>query len=137
MPTYEYRCKDGHKFDRVSTIRDYSPVVRCNCGQFADRIFTVAPMGFVQGDVSYRCPITDKPITSRKEHEENLARHGCRILEPGEREGLTRQRAQEDAIFDAKVEATAEEFVANLPAEKKEQLGKELDAGADVSIDRI
>lgn len=137
MPTYEYRCKDGHKFDKVSSIKDYRTTTQCNCGQPADRIFTVAPMGFVRGDVHYRCPITDEPITSLSQHEENLARHGCRLLEPGEQADAVKFRQREEADFDAKIEATAEEFVGNLPPEKLEKLGIELDSGADVSIERI
>jgi len=136
MPTYEYRCKNGHKFDRVFTIKEYQPITQCDCGCSADRIFTVAPVGFVRGDVHYRCPITNKPITSHAEHEENLARHGCRVLESGEREDAARFRAREEAEFDAKIEATTEEFVANLPADKKEQLACELDAGVDISFER-
>lgn len=137
MPTYEYRCQSGHKFDKVSTIREYSPTATCRCGQPASRIFTVAPMGFVRGDVHYRCPITDAPITSMREHEENLARHGCRILEPGERDDAVKFKAREEAEFDAKIEATAEAFVGELPPEKLEKLGIELDSGVDVSFERI
>lgn len=94
-------------------------------------------MGFVRGDVHYRCPITDEPITSLSQHEENLARHGCRLLEPGEQADAVKFRQREEAAFDAKIEATAEEFVGNLPPEKLEKLGIELDSGADVSIERI
>lgn len=43
------------------------------------------PGPFVSGDYQpYDCPITGRTIDGRKEHRENLARHGCRLLEKGE-----------------------------------------------------
>ncbi|MBF0157489.1 MAG: hypothetical protein HQL57_09930 [Magnetococcales bacterium] len=32
----------------------------------------------------YDCPITGQVIEGRRAHRENLARHGCRLLEAGE-----------------------------------------------------
>jgi putative FmdB family regulatory protein len=137
MPTYHYRCPEGHTIQRITTMREHKNTATCNCGKIAQQIIISAPMGFVKGDLPvYTCPITDKPITSRKEHEENLARHGCRILESGEKEEAERYRKQVEADLDAKVEATAVEFVEKLPTESREQLGRALDSGLDVSVER-
>lgn len=145
MPTYEYKCRTGHITTRFSSIADYKSSIPCGytvgelgCACIAERHITQAPMGFVQADLpAYRCPITDTPITSRKAHEENLAKHGCRVLESGEREEVSRRRAAEDAALEASVEKTAEEFVENLPSAKREQLGREIESGLDVNITRI
>lgn len=40
----------------------------------------------------YDCPITGKIIDGRYAHRENLARHGCRVLEKGEKEAAERDR---------------------------------------------
>jgi hypothetical protein len=125
--------------ETISKVADYVPQVPCKhegCYSIADRFISRAPMGFVKADIAYKCPITDKPITSRREHEENLARHGCRVFEAGEKEEAQRRHAAAEAELDAKVEATAEEFVGSLSTEKREQLGRELDSGLDVSVER-
>ena len=138
MPMYEYKCPESGKvIERSIRLSDYKSVAVCTCGAMAVRFISQAPMAFVRADVHYRCPITDEPITSRQAHEANLAKHGCRLLEPGETDEVGKFRAAEEAEFDAKVEATAEEFVAGLPTEKREKLGVELDSGADVSFERI
>lgn len=138
MPTYTYKCTEsGKKIERFNSIKEYQPVATCNCGSPAERYFDRAPAGFVKADLPvYRCPITDIPITSRREHEENLARHGCRILETGEKEQMLRAKAAEEAAFDAQIEATAEEFVEKLPSAKREQLGRELKSGLDITVAR-
>lgn len=37
---------------------------------------------------AYDCPITGRMIDGKREHRENLERHGCRILEPGETQAV-------------------------------------------------
>lgn len=57
----------------------------------------------------YTCPVTGTWIEGRAAHRENLKRHGCRILEKGEKEEArnTRERELERAI-----ERTADAMVA-------------------------
>lgn len=139
MPLYEYKCEAGHVSTLVSSVKDYQKAIPCGhdgCGCVAERYITSAPM--VRGDYAgYNCPITDKWIEGRRAHEENLRRHGCRVLEEGETEAFRRRKALADAELDASVEATAEEFVAKLPQAKKEQLAAELDAGVSAEVVRI
>lgn len=77
-----------------------------------------APM--VIGDFTpYDCPITGKMIEGRRAHEENLKRHDCRILEPGERADNTRngqlaieaENKKRDAAIDGIVDAVANEVL--------------------------
>jgi len=141
MPTYEYKCPNGHKFELVRPVKAYQrqeecPV--CDGKVMAERFWSRAPMGYVQANYpAYKCPVTDKIIDGRAAHEENLKRTGCRILEPGEREESIRRRAAEDAALEASIEATAEQFVENLPSDKREQLGRELESGVDVTVQRL
>jgi len=80
--------------------------------------------------------VTGKWIEGRKAHEENLKRHGCRVLEPGEAESSRRRVADEDAKLEAAIESTAEQFVASLPAAKQEKLASEMQAGVTATVVR-
>lgn len=65
---------------------------------------------------AYDCPITGRPVEGRAAHRENLARHGCRILEAGEKEdvqrnGRARLEAKIDRSVDEAVDAIAKDFI--------------------------
>lgn len=84
----------------------------------------------------YACPITGTHISSKRQHEENLKQHGCRVLETGERDYNERVRAQEEAAFERKVDQTIEREIALMPSDKRERLGKELTAGVTAEVTR-
>lgn len=135
MPLYQYQCPDVHKFERILPLVRYDEPQNCpTCGQPAQKL-VAAPA--VRGDYApYQCPVTGKMIEGRRAHIENLARHNCRILEPGEKEeAMRRRRASEEALENSVAE-TAAKFVAELPSEKREKLASELSHGIDVSIER-
>lgn len=88
-----------------------------------------------QLDVDYACPVTGKPIRSKKAHEENLRLHGCHVLETGEKENAQRNYQRAEKEFDAAIEQTVEEEIAKLPPEKLQQLAAEV-ATTDVQITR-
>jgi|SRR6478752_1936223 len=77
-------------------------------------------------EYDYECPITGKPIVGKKAHEENLKLHGKHVFEKGELEDAQRTRKALDDALDAKLEATAVEFVKSLSPERKAQLEFEL-----------
>ena len=84
----------------------------------------------------YQCPVTGGWVEGRRAHEENLKRHGCRVLESGETEAFRKSRVQEEAKLDREVDATVEQFYETLPTEKREALATAVQSGLDVSIDR-
>lgn len=136
MPTYRYHCPGcARDFDIFKRLADFAREERCShCSfQLQRRILAPAVMGDYQG---YDCPITGKWIEGRRAHEENLKRHGCRVLEAGETEAYTRQKAADEAAFDDSVESTVEEFIEKLPAVKKERLANEVSAGFGVTFER-
>lgn len=136
MPLYTYKCPTcGRGRDVFKAIADIDRKEECsNCG-FAMNRQVAAPA--VRGDYAgYTCPVTGAWIEGRRAHKENLARQGCRVLEPGETEAVARRRQQEDAALDSKIEATVEQFFETLPTEKKERLANEVASGADVQIVR-
>lgn len=91
----------------------------------------------VRGDYEgYACPITGAWIEGRKAHQENLRRHGCRVLEPGEKDEVIRRKAAGEAALDRSIEATVDEFVETLPTAKREKLIAEVEGGLDVQVIR-
>lgn len=134
MPLYSYKCPGcGHKEDVLRKLADYQLPQQCNnCADWMDRQIS-APM-VIADYAGYDCPITGDWIEGKKAHKENLARHGCRILEPGERESLSRRKQAHDEALDRSVEETAAQFVEALPSREKELLGTALDSGLDVNF---
>ena len=50
---------------------------------------------YVSSDYSaYSCPITGEVVEGRAAHRENLKKHGCRIVEKGEREHAEKRRRE-------------------------------------------
>ena len=134
MPIYEYKCHCGKRIDKFLRLQDYDVPQRCECGEVMVKQFS-APM--VRGDYqAYNCPITGKLIDGRAAHRENLARHGCRVLESGETESVKRYRQAQELQLDRALDATAEEFVATLPARKAEQLVAEIQNGITAEVVR-
>lgn len=134
MPLYTFHCPEGHRFTRFLRLADYDLAQSCDCGKAAERIIT-APA--IQTDYAgYTCPVTGDWIEGRRAHKENLAKHGCRVLETGEREQFAQRKREEDAAFEEQVAETAAAVAANMPSHKKELLGKALDSGLDVGYSR-
>jgi hypothetical protein len=75
------------------------------------------PMPMISGDYkAYECPITGRPVEGRREHRENLAKHGVRVFEKGEFEDVKKngpKRVQEkiDAAIDRAAEKAAREIL--------------------------
>jgi len=71
---------------------------------------------YVQGDYKpYECPITGNIIDGRKEHAQNLEKHGCRVHEKGEFEevkkyGKQRYEQELDRAIDKAAQAAAREI---------------------------
>lgn len=135
MPTYSYHCPAcGNAFDRILRLAEYDSPQLCECGHEALKRI-VAPA--VRGDYAgYSCPVTGDWVEGRRAHEENLRRHGCRVLEPGEAEASRRRVAEEESAFDRRIEQTAEQLVAGLPAQKLEQLASEMQSGVTATVTR-
>lgn len=83
----------------------------------------------VVGDFEpYACPVSGEWISGRAAHNENLAKQGCRVLEPGETEDYKRQtQAADDAVANSVAE-TAAKIVEGFSPEKKALLGQALEA---------
>ncbi len=136
MPLYLYKCPTcNRKREVLKRLADIDSPTQCmKCSDWMNRQLTAA---HVAADYPpYNCPITGKLIEGRAAHRENLARHGCRVLETGEKEAAAAFRAREDAELDAKLDETAEKLIESLPQEKLERLHAEADAGVDIQLTR-
>lgn len=135
MPIYSYKCPAcGQAFDKFLRLIDYDAPQTCACGSEAVKQLA-APA--VRGDYAgYNCPVTGNWIEGRRAHEENLRRHGCRVLEPGETEATKRRHAASEAEFDRSIEQTAEQLVAGLSSQKLEKLASEMQSGVTATVER-
>ena len=134
MPLYDFKCLEGHKFERMVPLAEFDNLQLCACGSAANRV--ISPIRFSVENVGYDCPITGEWIGSKREHENNLAKHGCRVYETGETEQAKKAKAQADADFERKLDETVEKEFESLPSAKKEALANELTAGADLGYSR-
>lgn len=133
MPLYDFRCKAGHKFERMVKLADFEEIQHCSCLAPATRLIS-APMISVE-NVGYTCPITDKWIGSKREHQRNLQEHDCRVFEPGEKESAARFRKSADESLERSVDDSVEQAVEALPSGQRERLYNELVA-SDVEVVR-
>lgn len=136
MPVYTYRCPDCRtRSDIFKPLADLNREEYCpDCLTPRQRLIS-APA--VHGDyAAYNCPVTGQLIEGRRAHEENLKKHGCRVLEAGETAQARRAAAREESDLDRSVDSTVEQFYEALPTEKREQLAVAVQSGLDVSITR-
>jgi putative FmdB family regulatory protein len=135
MPLYEYRCQEcQQRFERFVKLENYQEGQTCTCGGAGDRI--ISSPRFIVEDVGYDCPITGEWIGSKHAHENNLAKHGCRVLETGEKEAAAKFRAKQEQDFDQKIEETVERTIDLMPSEKRERLANELESGLTAEVVR-
>lgn len=136
MPLYDYLCHScSTVVGIVKPIKQLDEEERCDKCQGVMQRLISAPM--VRPDYAgYTCPITGDWIEGRRAHIENLKKHGCRVLERGEREASDKELAAADAHLESTLHQTMETEIMRLPARKKEQLAGELEAGAEAPIIR-
>ena len=135
MPLYNYTCPDHGEFDAFAPLAEYKLPKACNCGKLSPRGLSVPH--FSVDNVGYNCPITGEWVGSKYQHQENLAKHDCRVLEDGETQSAATRRQQDDTKLDKLVEDHVEREFESFPSAKKEQLHNELiNGGLDLSVDR-
>ena len=136
MPLYDIKCdRTGVKSERIIKLADFALPIFCACGSAARRVIST-PM-FSVDKTGYNCPVTEKWIGSKREHNENLKLHGCRVYEQGETAATVQRREQEDAELDRKIEDTVEREISSWDSGKREQLHNELvNQGLDIVVER-
>lgn len=98
----------------------------------------VVDMARVQASFApYDCPITGVLIDSPTKHRENLAKNGCRVLEPGEDRDAESFRRAKDLEFQQKFEESVVQQVTSMPKPVKEILAGELVHGAGTDMSSV
>ena len=91
MPTYEYVCPEGHRFERVLKVAECRDPQLCECGVYGERVIS-APMVFVSPEIRYESPIDGKVITTRQQRQDDLARNNCIPYDPGMKQDADRRQ---------------------------------------------
>jgi hypothetical protein len=115
-------------------LADFEVQQFCTCHAPAFRMIS-APRFMVE-NVDYRCPITEKHIGSKRDHENNLSEHNCRVLEPGEAQASRKYREDSDRALDKQLDNAVDREWEVMPSAKKEKLATELLAGTDLAVER-
>lgn len=136
MPLYVYRCGDCEGkcsvFKKLAELNRLEPCPFCESLAPMARQVTAAHV--VADYPPYDCPITGKIISGRRQHEENLKLHGCRVYEPGETEQHKRRKADEESDLDRRLGETVDEWIAQAPAEKREALAQAESMGLTAAV---
>lgn len=108
MPIYEYRCDEGHIYERLLPVDRYLEATYCNrCGCIGQKVILHPPRVF--GDYEgYESPATGKWIEGRRARERDFAESGCRPYEAGEREEMVKRQEANDRHLDKVVESVVE-----------------------------
>lgn len=135
MPVHDYLCPTcGKKQEMFRKLADLETPAIGKCGHAMNRLVS-AP--YVVGDYApYECPVTGKMIEGRRQHLENLKETGCRLLEPGESDNYRKSLVKADEEFEAKIEATADQLITEMPLAKREKLAAEMEQGLTTELVR-
>jgi putative FmdB family regulatory protein len=136
MPCYEFKCRNGHEFERVLPIADYQQPQQCECGAEGRRILSL-PTLMVKQDVSYQSPIDGRTVNSERARRNDLARSNCIPYETGMKQDYMRRMERDDASLDKQVDSTVEAEISRMPIRKREKLEAELKGGASAEPIRL
>lgn len=134
---YEYRCRNGHEFEKNLPVADYKTPQQCDICHCEGRRIISLPILKIAQDVCYDSPVTGEPITTMKKRREDLARAGCQPYDPDMKQDTDRYVREKADRLERAVDATVEEAIETMPSHKKERLANELLNGADASPTRV
>lgn len=138
MPLYTYECPACSSglvvYKSIAALDREELCPRDGCRRPMQRI--IVPSQVVNDYEGYTCPITGNWIEGRTAHRENLARHGCRVLEPGEMDTAKRARAHSEEALLNRIGETVAREIESMSASKRRRLEEELTRGADAVFNR-
>lgn len=115
-------------------MKEHKPHAECTCGESAQQIIVDAPMVVIPEHMrwnaqAYTSPIDGRPITTKRQRIEDMARNECIEYEPGMKQDADRRVIESDKELDKLVDDTIDREIATMPAVKLERLDAELTAG--------
>lgn len=129
MPLHDWKCNNGHVFERFVSRDELDSKHLCECGEVAERIFLSAPYSWATEDICYDSPIDGRPITSKQKRLEDLARSDCVPYDPDIKQDYQRRIDDGNARLEKSVDETVEKEIHTMPSRKREKLVAELQSG--------
>ena len=97
MPTYVYECCTCHvRQEAYRPVSEHAEGPEC-CGSKTKQV--IVPTNIAPDLTEYVSPVTRKLVRGRKQQRDELARSGCRIAEPSEKESFTKKRPDTDVSW--------------------------------------
>ena len=95
MPSYESRChKCNKEYDYIRPVSKYLDTPVC-CGVPTVKEMRSTPLGYMQGDLDYKCPVTDQIVTNHRQRKNIEAEHEITVIEPGMFKPRKKEKAPE------------------------------------------
>ena len=136
MPLHDWKCLDGHAFERFIERDALDAPQHCDCGSLAERVFLKFPMSWVSPDICYDSPIDGRAITSMAQRRDDLARSDCVPYDPEMKKDHLRKLKEQDEALERSVDRTVDEEIAKMPIRKKDKLAAEMEAGLTAELVR-
>jgi hypothetical protein len=137
-PLHDFLCPNGHVFEKFQPLDYLREFAQCpHCDLDARKVFLSPPGSFVRMDYRYESPVSGRPITSYREHMEELARNDSVVYEPGIKQDQERNERMREQALDRAIDETVEREIATMPAVKRERLTAELEGGMSAEAVRI
>jgi len=134
VPTYEFKCTNGHKFDRYLKLRDYQEPQWCVCGAESTKLISI-PM-ITPSFEAYESPIDGRPITTKKARSEDMKRNGCVPYETGMVENNNQNLRNEELKLEKSLDDTVDSEISKMDSRQHDQLESSLKAGVDLEYNR-
>lgn len=136
MPLHTFICDQKHVselYQPQDGLREFEPCP--TCGAQAQKHFLKAPIGRVV-NIAYTSPIDGRPITTKAQRIEDLARNNCVEYDPEMKTDYMRRKDESERRLDQKLDATVESEIHSMGARKREKLEAEFRNGADIGFER-
>ena len=85
---------------------------------------------------AYESPVSGNIISSNRQRDEDMKTHNCVDYEPSMVAEQELRIKTEDAALELEMDRDVERSISNLSSDKQGSLEQELNAGADISVDR-
>jgi hypothetical protein len=85
---------------------------------------------------AYESPMSGETITSRSQRDSDMKAHNCVDYDPSIKAESDRNTKNEQSALELKMDRDIERSISELSSDKQGSLEQELNAGADISVDR-
>lgn len=120
---YDYQCKScGTEKEAVSRIADRFTNAPVCCDEKMTLFIKQAPMGYVDREVRYICPVTNSEVTTRRARNEIMARNN--LIDANDLGGSFQQREKEKARYKQSLDKPPEDLSKEMSKIFKQEQDK-------------